>query len=646
MAIALFGFAASASAGALPTPTNVTAVGSEGAVEVYFDAVSPPSGTFYTYTVTASPGGKTGVVQTNGPSPGFVTVSELTDGQSYTFTVVVSDESGDSSAPSAPSNSVTPGTVPNAPDNVAASATDGQASVSFDESAGGSPATTYSVIASPGGAHASGTSSPITVTGLSDGTAYTFAVTATNALGGSAPSTPSNAVTPLPPPSATSPPAITGTVQVGLTLQVSDGVWSAAPNQFAIQWYDCDPGDTALADCTAIDNATASQYTVTPLDGGAVIEAAVTATNADTESATAASGATATVVAQPGAPVLATDPTIGTPNGDAAIAGTAGTWSNNPSSYSFVWFSCAPDLSSCAIASPQDASSGPDASYIPVSTDAGNVLFFIVVASNASGASVAEASPVTATPVSFAPPTVTISYPTNGANLPTSLLTNLFVGPTYSCSPGAGAELVSCAASPSQLARTPGSYSVTVTAQDNDGKTASETVSYTVGAISTSPTLNLRPPVFTPTSVTTAPAQLAVSGLTQSAPRWHLGKALPADTPGATARTSAAGTRFSFTTSVAAQLFFSLSRQESGRKQHGKCVAQTRKNVHKRVCTRAVGVGSFSLAASSGANTVTFDGVLPGGERLAPGAYTVTISATDSAGAADAVGTLHFTIVK
>jgi len=62
---------------------------------------------------------------------------------------------------------------------------------------GGSAITGYTATSSPGGISASGASSPITVTGLTNGTAYTFTVVATNISGNSLPSAASSSVTPI-----------------------------------------------------------------------------------------------------------------------------------------------------------------------------------------------------------------------------------------------------------------------------------------------------------------------------------------------------------------------------------------------------------------------------------------------------------------
>lgn len=89
--------------------------------------------------------------------------------------------------------------VPDAPTIGAATAGDSSVSVAFTapSNVGGGAITGYTAIATPGGATGTGASSPITVSGLSNGTAYTFRVFATNTYGPSAFSAASNSATPF-----------------------------------------------------------------------------------------------------------------------------------------------------------------------------------------------------------------------------------------------------------------------------------------------------------------------------------------------------------------------------------------------------------------------------------------------------------------
>jgi hypothetical protein len=145
------------------------------------------------YVATSSPGGYTG---SNTTTP--VSVTGLQSATAYTFRVVAVN-SVEPTNPSAFTSAITATTVPQAPTIGTATRGNASATVGYTANAtGGSTITGFTATASPGGATGTG-SSPITVSGLTNNTAYTFTVTATNANGTSLPSSASNSVTPVAP---------------------------------------------------------------------------------------------------------------------------------------------------------------------------------------------------------------------------------------------------------------------------------------------------------------------------------------------------------------------------------------------------------------------------------------------------------------
>jgi large repetitive protein len=78
--------------------------------------------------------------------------------------------------------------------SVSKGASVGQVSVAFTPANSGPAATSFTVTSSPGNITAAGASSPITVSGLTPGTSYTFTVVASNATGNSNPSSASSSI--------------------------------------------------------------------------------------------------------------------------------------------------------------------------------------------------------------------------------------------------------------------------------------------------------------------------------------------------------------------------------------------------------------------------------------------------------------------
>ena len=371
-------------------PSEVGATAGDGQATVSF---SPPASnggspiTGYTVTATDATDPAHGGQTATGPaSP--ITVTGLTNGDSYTFTVAATNAVGTGPASGA-SNPVTPATTPGAPSEVGATAGDGQATVSFSPPAsnGGSPITGYTVTATDatdpahGGQTATGPASPITVTGLTNGDSYTFTVAATNAVGTGPASGASNPVTPATTPGAPS--------EVGATAGDGQATVSFSPpasnGGSPITGYTVtatDATDPAHGGQTA--TGPASPITVTGLTNGDSYTFTVAATNA--VGTGPVSGASNPVVPQVPAPGRPGAPTAVAGNAAATVTVTAPTSGGTPSSYTVT----AADATNPAHGGQTCTVAGAAGSCTVIGLTNGDTYTFTVTAANPGGTSPAS----------------------------------------------------------------------------------------------------------------------------------------------------------------------------------------------------------------------------------------------------------------
>jgi uncharacterized protein (TIGR02145 family) len=369
----------------LGAPTNVSATPGNASATITFTA--PGGGSTITgYAVTSIPGGFTG---TGSASP--ITVTGLTNGTAYTFTVIATNANG-SSSPSSASNSVIPSAGPGVPTIGTATKGNAQATVTFTApvSNGGSVITGYTVTSSPGGITHIGTTSPIIVTGLTNGTAYTFTVFATNANGNSSPSSASNSVTPSAVPGApTIGTATKGNAQatVPFTAPVSNG-----GSVIILYTVTSTPGNFT-------GTGTASPITVSGLTNGTAYTFTVIATNANGPSLPSSASNSVTPSTLPGAPTIGTA-TKG--NAQASVAFIPGSTGGSPIIVYTV------------TSTPGNFIGTGTASPITVSgLTNGSAYTFTVIATNANGNSAASAASNSVTP-SAVPGAPTIGTATAG----------------------------------------------------------------------------------------------------------------------------------------------------------------------------------------------------------------------------------------
>lgn len=230
----------------------------------------------------------------------------------------------------------------------------------------------------------------------------------------------------------------------------------------------------------------------------------------------------------------------------------------------------------------------------------------------------------------LADPSATIVSPANGA----TFIEGEHVLASYSCADAlgglgiatcsglAGDENVDSALGAAIDTSSLGPHTFTVTATGLDGLTGTATATYTVVA------QGVPPPI------------LIITRLSQSHASWRE----PPRKRRARHSKAPLGTTFSFGLSESAKVTLSFTARRAGRRVGKRCVAQMTHNKHRPRCKRTVTVGTLTVAGHPGTNRVRFQGKLAH-ETLAPGRYTLTVTATN-AGQRYSAATLSFTIVS
>lgn len=221
--------------GALPASATIgtaTDIGTsrafnDGAASVTFTPAAT-GGLATTFTATSTPGGYTG---TGSSSP--VTVPGLVSGTSYTFSVVASNSFGNALA-TTQTNAITATSVPPAPSIGSAINPSGQAyagtasaSVPFTQSATGGKSISNYKYSTDGTNYTAlspaQTSSPLTISGLTPGSSYSFYLKAINSNGDSTASSASNSVTVSTIPQAPTITSVTSSAEGSATIAFTPG---------------------------------------------------------------------------------------------------------------------------------------------------------------------------------------------------------------------------------------------------------------------------------------------------------------------------------------------------------------------------------------------------------------------------------------
>jgi len=270
-----------------PTITSTTNITTTSTVLAF----TPPSGAVAGTVYNVGSGGTT-YGTANYPDTSL-NITGLSSNTIYPFTMTATN----SNSTSLLSSVVSVTTLPSPPTNLSVSSySDTAATISFTRSSGSASVTNYTVTSSPSGLTGTGTNPPITVSGLTANTSYTFTITATNSQGTSVASTATDSITTAAVPNP--PTDLSASIITPISITVS-----FTPPIGTVTYY------RAITNTGRASYGTTSPITISDLSSNTAYTISVTSTNINGTSIDS-SGITATTTSTISGSVLAA-PVIG-----------------------------------------------------------------------------------------------------------------------------------------------------------------------------------------------------------------------------------------------------------------------------------------------------------------------------------------------